>query len=57
MLYEVEYYLQYQGAIGLFDTKYYRTRDKAKKFKSRYINRKNYKLFRFINEYEEKRSN
>lgn len=57
MLYEVEYYLQYQGAIGLFNTKYYRTRDKAKKFKSRYINRKNYKLFRFINEYEEKRSN
>jgi hypothetical protein len=54
MLYEVEYYLQYQGTIGLFDIKYYRTKDKAKKFKDRFIIHKNYKLFRYITEYEEK---
>lgn len=53
MLYEAAIYLTWKGGSGLWETHYFKTKEVAKDFKSRRIQRKKseYGLVRYVTEY------
>jgi hypothetical protein len=53
MLYEIDVYFEGDGWIGLYSSKYIKTKTKIKNTKTRIVKGKGYRLFRFINEYNE----